>query len=538
MADEDDLDEDFSDIDLDDGDGEDAGDIPADEDSAPDSGGDSGDDSDDEFGESGSDEDLDGGDGGSDGGGDSLDDLDDFDDLDLDDLDFDDDDDFGDDDEGGGGDKKKWLVLGVGLFLIVSIITGAGMFILGGGEEEDQVAEEDDSPIPVVNMAIPPKKSKMRTGRELLKPPSSAPKKMGRPQAGSAPAQTAATSHAATSPTSPAGSPQAQAPRQMTTGASQRRGKPGAGLVVPSVTAVSYRGIPLQKGGKSLAAPEAKLSESGASGPIPRTGDDGRQAWRVYASPFTGDTSQPRISIIFTGLGLSRASTMAAIKQLPAEISLSFNPYARNVADWVGMARSAGHETLMSLPMEPSDFPVSDPGPYALQTDMDQAENIERLKFVMGLAPGNIGMLQMMGSRFVTSEQAIRPVLEEIRNRGLLFVGRGQADNNRAVKIASAIALPRAGADMKIDSEASRATINRNLAKLEVLAQKNKIAVALAEPYPVTISYISRWVQTLPSKKLILAPISAVAQISGVVNQEEEPQEGQPADGAQGETKK
>jgi len=128
--------------------------------------------------------------------------------------------------------------------------------------------------------------------------------------------------------------------------------------------------------------------------------------------------------------------------------------------------------------------------------------------------------------------------LEEIRNRGLLFVGRGQADNNRAVKIASAIALPRAGADMKIDSEASRATINRNLAKLEVLAQKNKIAVALAEPYPVTISYISRWLQTLPSKKLILAPISAVAQISGVVNQEEEPQEGQPADGAQGETKK
>ncbi len=503
MADDDDLEEDFDDID---------GESPAD------------DPGDDDLGDDGPDEEA-----GEDTVGDDDFEADESDDLDLDDLDFSDEEDF-DDDEGGGVDKKKLIVLGAGLFLIVAGVVGSGMIILGGSDDEEE-AEERSSPIPMVSMAIP-RKSKMKSGRELLKPPSAggksvarpttAAKKMGRPQAGNNPAASAPPA----SPSAPSSGSQ-QAPRQMTTGAAQMRTKPGAGLIMPSVTAASYRGIPVLKGGRALASPEAKLSEPGPSGPVPRTGDDGRQAWRVYASPFTGDTSQPRISIIFTGLGLSRISTMAAIKQLPPEISLSFNPYAKSVADWVGMARSAGHETLMSLPMEPSNFPLSDPGPYALQTDMDAAENIERLKFVMGLAPGNIGVLQMMGSRFVTSEQAIRPILEEIRNRGMMFVGSGPPDNNRAVKIASTIALPRAGAVLKIDSEASRVTINRNLAKLEVLAQKNKYAVALAEPYPVTISYISRWVQTLPSKKLILAPVSAVAQISGMATAGGE-QEGQP----------
>lgn len=471
-------------------------------------------------------------------------DADDLDDLDLDDLDFDDDDFDDDDDEGGGGDKKKWIAIGGGASILVAGFVGAAMIIFGS-EDDHQEAEPSKSLIPVVSMAIAPKKSKMRTGRELLKPPSSSSKGathaverkvMGRPADASQPASPAprAAPQADRRETSSAGaSATAGGPRQAAVTPQQSRGQtaPGAGIIIPATTAVSFRGIPVLKGGKPLAAPETQLSEAGASGAIPRIADDGRQAWRVYASPFTGDNSQPRISIIFTGLGLSRASTMAAIKQLPPEISLSFNPYAKNVADWVGLARSSGHETLMSLPMESADFPVSDPGPYALQTDVDAAENINRLKFIMGLAPGNVGMLQMMGSRFATSELAVRPILEEIRNRGLLFVGNGVTENDRAIKIASAIALPRAGAVMKIDSEASRATINRNLAKLEVLAQKNKFVVALAEPYPVTISYISRWLQTLPGKKIILAPVSAVTLISGVATQEPAPgtAEGEPA---------
>ena len=83
------------------------------------------------------------------------------------------------------------------------------------------------------------------------------------------------------------------------------------------------------------------------------------------------------------------------------------------------MARSAGHETLISLPMEPLNFPASDPGPFALQTNLSSSENINRLHFLLSVSMGNVGLLKMMGSNFVASEQALMPILKEIKNRTL-----------------------------------------------------------------------------------------------------------------------
>ena len=74
--------------------------------------------------------------------------------------------------------------------------------------------------------------------------------------------------------------------------------------------------------------------------------------------------------VVVTGLGLATDVSETAIRTLPAAVSLSFTPYAKDLETWISLARSQGHEVLLDLPMEPTTFPNDDPGPRALITSL------------------------------------------------------------------------------------------------------------------------------------------------------------------------
>ena len=204
---------------------------------------------------------------------------------------------------------------------------------------------------------------------------------------------------------------------------------------------------------------------------------------------------------------------MAAIGQLPAAVSLVFSPYTRSLEQWAGMARSAGHETLLSLPMEPMEFPASDPGPLAMKTDLDSQENIARLRQIMGLSQAFVGLVQNMGSRFMTSRAALQPILTHLKQRGLMFVDDGLVKDSLGTSLAKTLRLPNARADLIIDEDATEQQILANLRELEVIARKKKVAVGIGEAYPATVLQISRWAKTLPNKNIQLAPVSGVVNV-------------------------
>ncbi|MCH7957845.1 MAG: divergent polysaccharide deacetylase family protein, partial [Proteobacteria bacterium] len=240
-------------------------------------------------------------------------------------------------------------------------------------------------------------------------------------------------------------------------------------------------------------------------------GADGRRPWRVYARPFDARDERPRIAIIVTGLGLSQAATEAAITRLPGSVTLAFNPYAKGLDDWIPLAREAGHEVLLSLPMESANFPVHDPGPYALRTSLAPADNLRRLEFVLSRLSGYVGVVTLMGSGFTTAEEQLRPLLEALRGRGLLFVEAVRAPKTLAPEMAAEIDLPHVANDLVLDENPSRAAIDIRLAELEGIVRKRTTAVAMAAPNPATLERIAAWAATLEGKNLALAPVSAVA---------------------------
>ena len=268
----------------------------------------------------------------------------------------------------------------------------------------------------------------------------------------------------------------------------------------------------MQPPGKPLTSPIISLVETTEVGQLPKA--QGSQApWKAYARPFDGPADKPKIAVIITGMGLARAPTLAGINQLVGGFTLAFDPYAKGIDDWVGIGRSNGHEALMQLPMETTDFPVLDPGPFALLTDLDAPQNIARMHQVLASAKGYVGLLQVMGSKFSSSETAMRPVLEEAKKRGLLFVGMEASNEDRGAAIAEEIALPSVYVDVKLDDVASGAAIDERLTELERIARERGHAVALAEAYPVTIAKLAEWVGSLAFKELALAPVSAVVTV-------------------------
>jgi uncharacterized protein len=262
-------------------------------------------------------------------------------------------------------------------------------------------------------------------------------------------------------------------------------------------------------------ATEQAMLEPGPNGPLPIIAPDGREAWRVYARPFDRTDKRSRLAIVVFGLGLSAAPTETSIKDLPGAVTLAFEPYARQLPEWVERAHAAGHEILLSVPMEPADYPRQDPGPYTLLTSLDAKENVRRLDWVLSRATGYVGVANIMGARFSGSRTGLLPVLEELRKRGLMFVDGRPAEQSAAESLAGPMALPHVTSDRTLDADATREAIDRRLSELEDVARRRGAALGVGFIYPVTVARVAAWAKTLEQKGLVLAPVSALGALPG-----------------------
>ena len=449
------------------------------------------------------------------------------DDDDTDDGDFDDD---YDDDENAEGRRKHLMIAAAGAFvLLAGVAGGAGWWYFDTGDNggaKPMAQARDPARGPSVQMALPPKPgSRGRVGglNQLSQSLSKGIITPRAPRAGTSEARPAAKAPAAGQTASYAraigdiggrfGGKANPLGGSLNAIGGQVQGK-GSGIVVPAVTSVTLRALPDHPGGKPLGAtPDARLIEKkeGLTGSLPIIGKDGTMPWEVYSRPFEGEDEGMRVAIVIIGLGLSRAASMAAIGKLPPQVTLALDPYALDLSDWLVRARLVGHEVMMTLPMESERFPVHDAGPYSLDTGLKEEENIKRLELVLSQVTGYFGVATVMGSRFGTSKALLKPILEVLKNRGLMVLSTGVQGSLLAPKIGKKIGLTQAVSDLTLDDEPSRASVEAKLLRLEGLIKERKVAVAVAHPYPVTIARLIAWTKKLKEKKITLVPLSALA---------------------------
>ena len=161
--------------------------------------------------------------------------------------------------------------------------------------------------------------------------------------------------------------------------------------------------------------------------------------------------------------------------------------------------------------MEPFDYPDNDPGPQTLLTSIAPDQNMDRLHWLMSRFQGYVGIVNYMGARFTSTEQALAPILKEAAKRGLIYVDDGSSPRSLAPQIASANNLPFAKAEITLDSVPTAAHIDGALARLEAVARERGSVVGIASAAPASIERIAPGPRAAESRGFVLVPISAVA---------------------------
>ena len=263
---------------------------------------------------------------------------------------------------------------------------------------------------------------------------------------------------------------------------------------------------------KLAVAPDVRVTEDTAEGSLPRRSASGLSPWQVYARPFNIADKRPRIAIVITDLGLARAITDRAIAELPSTVTLSFDAQGPVVGAWGARARQDGHEIILQVPMEPFDYPNSDPGTDTLLTSMPDSDNLVRLLKMMRHASGYVGITTISGSRMTTDSTKFALVLRTLHDRGLMILDARAAPHSVVTDMAVNANVPVATATQRLDGGMSPDELDEALNDLEKTALQSGRAVGILSPTPMALDHLQTWLKNLSSHGIALAPLSATVQ--------------------------
>lgn len=260
------------------------------------------------------------------------------------------------------------------------------------------------------------------------------------------------------------------------------------------------------------AAPIASVTEETPDGPLPKIGSGGKKPSDVYAArvPMSAlDPDQPKIVLMLGGMGLNARLTERAISELPGDISFGFAPYGTNLQAQVNKARARGHEILLHLPLEPAGYPAINPGPNTLLSDQTPEENLASLRWNMTRFAGYSGITNYMGTRFLSSPDGLRPVLADVKKRGLVFLEDAGVASSSTDAVARIVGLAVRKGEIVIDANPDPENIADALQKLEDQAKRQGIAIGTGTGLEVTIEEVARWSKDLARRGVVLVPVSA-----------------------------
>lgn len=255
----------------------------------------------------------------------------------------------------------------------------------------------------------------------------------------------------------------------------------------------------------SVEPDEGSLSTAPSAGPLPAA-RPARPSARSVAS------GGPRIAIVVDDIGPARALSARAVA-LPGPLTMSFLPYAENLAPLIAAARTHGHQIFLHMPMQPVGR--ERPGPNALLDSMTTDELRRHLAWAIARVPGAVGMNNHMGSRLTTNERAMRAVMELLAQQGLVFVDSRTSPRSIAAAIAADAGLPHSARDVFIDHLPTAGFVRGQLAEVEAIARRSGSAIAIGHPLPVTLAALERWIPDAKSRGFSFVPVTTVIERRG-----------------------
>ncbi len=239
--------------------------------------------------------------------------------------------------------------------------------------------------------------------------------------------------------------------------------------------------------------------------PVIETPDPGA-APRQRPAPRAVPPGTAKIAIVIDDMGMKRGMT-GPFAELPGRLTFAFLPYAGDLRRQTRRVREAGHELFVHLPMEPKSR-IEDPGPNALLTRLSAEELVGRIKWNLNRFDGFVGINNHMGSLFTQSRAHMRPVLEAMRSRHLVYLDSKTTATDVGPELAEELGVPWIRRDIFLDNIRTRVAIDEQLARTVRVAQQRGQAVAIGHNYQVTLDALRDWLPAVQSAGFQLVTVS------------------------------
>ena len=256
------------------------------------------------------------------------------------------------------------------------------------------------------------------------------------------------------------------------------------------------------------AVQQSDFLERTPSGMLPKKDAYNRAPWKYYSKNFTSSDKDGRIVIIINNVGFDEYKLKNLLAVIPSNVTLALNPYSDIIEDVSYLVQKAGHEYLMMLPMEASDYPLNDPGSKALLTTISRDKNLENLHWIMGRSTGYVGLINHMGKAFSRPNTILDMIFEEFSRRGVLYINSLGLEFNIGEDSAFKYSAPYLSIDLTIDEIKTKKAIEQQLNSLELLSKEFGYAVGIMNDYPFAVKQFSEWAKTLPDKNIEIVPIT------------------------------
>lgn len=222
---------------------------------------------------------------------------------------------------------------------------------------------------------------------------------------------------------------------------------------------------------------------------------------------------RPKVAIIIDDMGYDRKMTRKFL-QLDAVLTYSILPFSPLQEEIMAAARKNDLDTMLHLPMEPTEYPLINPGPGALLTDMTPDELIDQLKKNIRSMPGIKGINNHMGSRMTEISVQMYQIFSVIKKEKLFFIDSRTTAATLCKPSARLLRIPFAERDVFLDHENKTDAIRKQVMQLIREATENGEAIGIGHPHPATYRVLHEMLPEL-KRKVKLVPASEVVHLLG-----------------------
>lgn len=201
----------------------------------------------------------------------------------------------------------------------------------------------------------------------------------------------------------------------------------------------------------------------------------------------------PNISILVTGLGLDKEITNNALNKLPNSISLGFLSYSHDF-EYLDISN---RDLLMNIPMETYNYFFKDNGPYSLICKLGEANNSQRLNYIISKSSNFNGYYTEAYESFTDDIRDLNFLLKKINktNKYILYNDPKEIKsfNDVAVKLGMKDKILKV--DIIINKSMSEAKFENKLNDLKLIAKAKGHAIAVVNANIYNIDFLEKWIK-------------------------------------------